>query len=531
MVEFNFQSNEAVDWKYNDLLLAKAEENKPQLQTAVIKLARVERLVRDDTKFHGWQIVDDETVTDSLSSYAMGRDDSIIFDFGNHYVGHFQVDIQHVGSPMDAPVYLHFKFAEMPAELTGNLGEYEGWLPKSWIAEEFIHLDEIPTQLSLPRRYAFRYVQIKVIDTSAKFKITFNNPEITAVSAVLNEKVKIPLGVNDKLLQKIDAVGIKTLQDSMQDVYEDGPKRDHRLWLGDLRLQALANYATFDDRQLVKRSLYLFAGMTTVDGQIPANVFTAPQTVADDTFLFDYSLFFISVLHDYYLHTHDEKVLNDLFETAQTTIDLALTYVNESSILMLSDEYPVFIDWQPGLDKAAAAQAVMIYVLRQFITLLEVKHVDSSVYQKELDALILSANTNYFDQSEGLFVSGSNRQINLASQIWMVLAGVLSDEKNYKLMARTQERLFPIRDAKTPYAYHHIVEALFVSGHNESAVNLIKEYWGGMIALGADTFWEAFNPENPDFSPYGNILVNSYSHAWSATPPYLLRKYVEKVEF
>ena len=27
----------------------------------------------------------------------------------------------------------------------------------------------------------------------------------------------------------------------MQDVFEDGPKRDRRLWLGDLRLEALAN--------------------------------------------------------------------------------------------------------------------------------------------------------------------------------------------------------------------------------------------------------------------------------------------------
>jgi hypothetical protein len=31
----------------------------------------------------------------------------------------------------------------------------------------------------------------------------------------------------------------------MQEVFEDGPKRDRRLWLGDLRLQALVNDVTF----------------------------------------------------------------------------------------------------------------------------------------------------------------------------------------------------------------------------------------------------------------------------------------------
>jgi hypothetical protein len=36
---------------------------------------------------------------------------------------------------------------------------------------------------------------------------------------------------------------------------EDGPKRDRRLWLGDLRLEALANYETYRNFDLVKRSL------------------------------------------------------------------------------------------------------------------------------------------------------------------------------------------------------------------------------------------------------------------------------------
>jgi hypothetical protein len=34
----------------------------------------------------------------------------------------------------------------------------------------------------------------------------------------------------------------------MQEVFEDGPKRDRRLWLGDLRLQALVNDVTFAPR-------------------------------------------------------------------------------------------------------------------------------------------------------------------------------------------------------------------------------------------------------------------------------------------
>ena len=108
-------------------------------------------------------------------------------------------------------------------------------------------------------------------------------------------KVKKP-EIEDEKLDRIYQVGLKTLADCMQDVFEDGPKRDRRLWLGDLRLQALANYATFDNKELVRRCLYLFAGMTTEDGRISANVFVKPKNIPDDTFLFEYSLFFISTL-------------------------------------------------------------------------------------------------------------------------------------------------------------------------------------------------------------------------------------------
>ena len=51
----------------------------------------------------------------------------------------------------------------------------------------------------------------------------------------------------------------KTLKGCMQDVLEDGPKRDCRIWLGDLRLQARANYYTFKNYDLTKCCMYIFA--------------------------------------------------------------------------------------------------------------------------------------------------------------------------------------------------------------------------------------------------------------------------------
>lgn len=271
---------------------------------------------------------------------------------------------------MDAPLYLRIKFAEVPAELAAESGDYDGWLSCSWIQEEFIHLDRLPARLPLPRRYSFRYVELKIIDTSPKWQAVFSNPVVTTETSADTSSFH-PLVLKDEKLQRIYDVGLKTLADCMQDVFEDGPKRDRRLWLGDLRLQALTDYASFDNTDLVKRCLYLFAEMTTKEGKISANVFVSPRNVPDDTFLFEYSLFFISVLYDLHQAHPDEALVKKLYPTAKKQIDLSLQMFDENGRLIPDEDYPVFVDWSNDFNKDTAGQTEMIYVLKQFISLAE----------------------------------------------------------------------------------------------------------------------------------------------------------------
>ena len=75
------------------------------------------------------------------------------------------------------------------------------------------------------------------------------------------------------------------------------------------------------------------------------------------------------------------------------------------------------------------------------------------------------------------------------------------------------------------YMYHNYVDALISAGEKDKALEVLINYWGGMLDEGADTFWELYNPENPNESPYGGTIVNSYCHAWSCAPAYFLRKF------
>ena len=320
---------------------------------------------------------------------------------------------------------------------------------------------------------------------------------------------------------------MKTLADCTQDVFEDGPKRDRRLWLGDLRLQALANYATFDQTDLVKRCLYLFAAMTTEEGKISANVFVKPENVPDDTFLFEYSLFFISTLYDLHQAHPDEELIRELYPIAKKQMNITLKMFDENGKLNPDENYPVFVDWSNNFNKDTAGQAEMIYVMKQFIELAKVvRDSEISMYEKKLELITDYAKNVLFHPEKNLFATAWD-EYNIASQVWMVLAHVMSDEENKSIMQTTIQELFPVKNIATPYMYHHIVEALFEAGLDEEAVHLMKSYWGKMISLGADTYWEAFDPDQPEYSPYGSPIVNSYCHAWSCTPVYLLKKYVK----
>jgi hypothetical protein len=382
----------------------------------------------------------------------------------------------------------------------------------------------MPGVIELPRRYSFRYLKVEVLDTSPKYRVAFDSIQCHTVTAADVTRIK-EISHNDPILNQIDKVSIKTLQDCMQDVFEDGPKRDRRLWLGDLRLQALANYETFQTNDLVKRCLYLFAGVPDDKGRIAANLFIAPSLIPDDTYLFDYSLLFTTTLFDYYEATKDYDTLIELWPLAYRQVELALERLDDRGIVQDDESWWSFIDWHEKLNKQASSQAILIYTMRRAVEMARVMNGDKlDLLTEKLQNVIEATITHLWDDNIGFFISGSDHQVSWASQIWMVHAEVLQPEDNRKLI---NHLLFTKPDIglTTPYMYHYLVEALILVGEREKAISQLKAYWGEMIKDGADTFWELYDPENKEFSPYGSYLINSYCHAWSCTPTYLIRKY------
>ena len=509
----------------NEKWIQTARYCEPKLLHSIIKPTAVVEIKEEGQIYPTVKEIDNP---ERIPSYHLKKGDRLCLDFGDHQVGYVTLRLSSVGSPQDAPAFFRLKFGEMAKELTERSEDYEGWISKGWIQEEFLHVDVLPATIRLPRRYAFRYLEIFVIDTSMKWQLVVEEITCDAVSSAERKNVT-PYPTTDAELQQLDRVSVRTLQNCMQSVFEDGPKRDRRLWLGDLRLQALANYVTFQNNDLVKRCLYLFAGLTREDGRIGACLFIEPEYIVDDTFLFDYSLFFAAALYDYYQATGDLATLKELWPAAYRQVQLSKSSFDSNGLMVSGEGFWCFIDGKEGLDKQAAAQGVYIYCARRAQRIAEILGDQEKVreLEQEVQEKIRSANHFLWDSQLGLFVSGQSRQVSYASQVWMILAEAVDSKTGGVILQKIKE-LNPEKGMVSPYMNHHYVEALLLCGRKQEALDYMKYYWGGMLKLGADTFWELYNPENPGESPYGSSIVNSYCHAWSCTPSYLLRKYFSK---
>ena len=127
----------------------------------------------------------------------------------------------------------------------------------------------------------------------------------------------------------------------------------------------------------------------------------------------------------------------------------------------------------------------------------------------------------------------------------MALAGLMKAEK-------ADKEVLSVGGAKnfsTFYGYY-MLEAMAKAGNYQGAMDIISEYWGAMLDLGATTFWEDFNidwMENAaridELVPEGKVDVHSsyggycyvgfrhsFCHGWASGPTAWLSRYVLGVQ-
>ncbi|MFA6543711.1 MAG: hypothetical protein WCS99_04750 [Limisphaerales bacterium] len=503
--------------------LAKAGQATPKLNRTTVKPVAIVKPQKDAAGFQGWRMVADGQ-PESVCNKPLLPGASFILDFGEHLTGQLVFSLRAFSIPVDAPVRLALTFGEVPAELSEPFDPYSGSLARSWMQDEVFNFDDVPQTVTLPRRYAFRYVKVTVVSASKHGKFGFSDIHAQAISSA-DEARLLPFTARNADEDALDRVSRRTLRDCMQTVFEDGPKRDRRLWLGDLRLQALANYVTYRNYGLVKRSLYILAGTATEKGLVGTCSFERPQPSRGGNSILDYTALFAPTVLEYLEASGDRETAEDLWPLVLKQLDFTLEPVNTGGLFVPPKGWWLFIDWHRTLDKQAPEHAIVLCGLRATLKLAGKlgKAEEAAFISKIIPLMETAARKHLWDESLGMFVSGPKREVSWASQAWMVLASVPSPEQARRAMTGVMRHATAEKPV-TPYMHHYFVEALLAAGLREEASRHMQLYWGGMIKKGADTFWEVYIPEDDFASPYNSYLMNSYCHAWSCTPTYLLRR-------
>ena len=505
-------------------LLDKADANCPKLFEGEVCTDRTVKIVADDTAFFGASAVPEGVIPPVLKS-----GDSFTLDFGTHCVGFLCFRMRHVNVYLDAPVRLKLRFGEIPYELWRDFDSYHGSLSKTWLQEEIINIDD-PGLVQLPRRYTFRYLEVTVLGTSRDVMLTDFSVR-TVTSADWNHFIPLPAGTDEELV-KIDAVAAKTLADCMQTAYEDGPKRDRRLWSGDLRLQALTDYYLFQNDKLARRCLYLFAACEEPNKYLPACLYQKPAVFFDDGMvLMDYAMIVAVSLCDYYEHTGDEATARELFPVAMRQVEYALSLLDEDGIVTFPAEgWTHFIDWAPWLEYTTACQGVLLYTLERMAGLAQAlgEREKAEKWTECLGKGRIAARKHLFSEEKGCFRNEYDKDLYMVhAQVWMILGGVVSGQEGKKILLdalASGEAVKPV----TPYMHHYVMEAMVKLGMMDEALAFMKRYWGSMVDKGADTFWEIYVPADAATTCYGDHVMNSFCHAWSCSPSYFIRKYFVK---
>lgn len=506
--------------------LRKSEADRPALRATPHRPVRCAQIVADTSAYQGWRAegLPRELIYNNSISDLSG----IVADFGEHLTGYVSFALSSLDVTPGAPVRLKFTFAETPGELGIPFEDYAGTLSRAWLQDESVTVMTLGDTVTIPRRLAFRYVRIEVMGRP-HYDFRFTELVCRAVTSAVNTPEPLPEGT-DPLIREIDRIGLATLRECMQTVYEDGPKRDRRLWIGDLYLEALSNDCSYRQHALTRRCLYLLAACSDLSGVLAGTLFERPEPHAQHRqFLLDYTLLYNAALKNYLVATGDRQTAEDLWPVATRQLQNVLRYLQPDGLLdyeKAAKEWWIHFDWCDGLNREVSLHGLAVFAFKETLELgRRIGREKEVAYLKEIiGRMTAAAQTRYLDRKTGLYVGTTGDQISCSSQVWMVLSGIAPKkeaQRALRALARTDQAVRP----RTPYAYHFYIQALVDCAMHREALAALIDYWGGMVRRGADTFWETYAPDDDFLSPYGFAPMNSYCHAWSCTPVYFIRTY------
>ena len=326
---------------------------------------------------------------------------------------------------------------------------------------------------------------------------------------------------DNDLINRIYDTAIYTLHLNSREFFFDGIKRDRWVWSGDAAQSYLLNYYSFFDIAICKRTMRLLRGKNP----IPTHI----NTIQDYT-----CYWFISLL-DYHQYTGDCDFLESLYYDARLLMEYCEARTDSRGFLNAQPGDWVFVDWAP-IDNSGDVAVIQLLYARALESMARMANLtghaeDAARYWAAHEKTLDNCFATFWSDHFGCFTHGPaqdpNAVVTRYPNIFAVLFGYL-DDSHRLLVARHVFSNSAVLPITTPYMQFYELMALCECGMLGPVWDFMQEYWGGMLELGATSFWEAYDPAvdgAAQYAMYERPYGKSLCHAWGAGPVMLLGKY------
>ena len=383
-----------------------------------------------------------------------GANAAILIDFGQELHGGIEFSVQKVLGARQAK--LRIRFGESATEAMSELGGETNATNDH--ARRDIEMLVPSLSMNVVGETGFRFVRIDLLSENVSVSLK----TVKAVLVYLDIPYLGGFRCSDALLNRIWDVGAYTVHLNMQRYIWDGIKRDRLVWMGDLHPEIASIQTVFGDQEIIRRSLDFIVAETP------------PGKWMND--IPSYSMWWIITQYDYFMQFGDREYLRRQIPYMKQLCRMLSDHIGEDGM----DTTPEmrFVDWPTRGDKDAVdvgLQALHVLATRCALRIFDLFD--------EAEARERCAR-----DEERLCAWKVRRVKAKQANALAVWAGLLdAAEANAKSL-----RVGGAEGLSTFMGYY-ILRARAEAGDIADSLDTIREYWGGMLKLGATTFWEDFD--------------------------------------
>ena len=326
------------------------------------------------------------------------------------------------------------------------------------------------------------------------------------------------VNTDNTLMNQLYQEAYDTLLVTMRDIYMDCPDRERTQWWGDavLEMQQAAYAMDEDARYLYKKLLTQAIGWTRdFDGSLSGY----PTNVSHSEFSTQ-CLAGVHSLWQYYLYYGETDILETCYPAFLDF--LKLWQITDTGFLYHRGGTSSWIDWCGNVD-ASISDHCWYYIaavnLKNVAELLDKPQADIDFLEGRIDLIKDNFDTMFWDEEKGAYYSAvSNGKPDDRAQAMAVYSG-LADPVRYPNLLQ----ILKTTKNSSPYNEKYVLEALYMMGYAEEAIERTLDRYGVMLEDDHPTLWEDFSSSKLDGNGEGKTATRN--HAWSGGPLSLMYMY------